>query len=878
MLIKFTMETKKIPFTVTARTARLIGRENVTNAEGAVIELVKNGYDADGRMCLVYVDNRYHKIPSSLTPEEYQLFCEETKHNSLIIKHYEFSLIAYNLKNNIPESILSELRSFFRQKNVMYIFDNGVGMTENIIVKQWMKIGTANKLDDYESELGRVKAGAKGIGRFALDRLGSKCKMFTFPKNKEKNNSLWEVNWEDFEKQNATIQEVTANLTTNITEQYVDILQEEFSAVRHSKLQETLKNYDFRNGTLFKISGLRDEWHEPAMKKLFGSLEILTPPNSEKTDTENNKFAVFLYSTFYENYNGKVNHEAFDDYDYKLFAEYLADEKHTIRIHIWRNEINKQLLLVNKDIFEYTDMKQFPFDRKTIEKGDFEQYYTVFDLLKGENTEELERLVKQLCKIDFTFYYLKGNTGQEENRIKFYYREFKNSQRREWLSKFGGIRIYRDNFRVRPYGEPNTSASDWLQLGEKASGLSVVAKKYNFKVRPNQVAGIINISRIHNENLADKSGREGLQENEIFGLFKDIVDGIIKVFEDDRSTIAYNLDRLYKANKKAEEAKEKAELALEKQKNAEQYNQNLLQGATIVGNFIAKIEKGEKLSENEIQEAKNAFEQSKTFQDAYIAIREEVEEKESELQLMRSLASAGLMIAGFAHEFSRLSTALNSQVPYLIEYTKRIVTEETLANLKRTQNPIVIAEEIHELHKKIETWISFAFGITQKERRKRRKINLNEYFEKFVQTWTHLLADRNVKIIFQSCEENIDFKMYLIDFDTIFENLLINSIEAFQNPNFKGAEKKINIELFAVGNFFTIKYVDTATGLDVKFQNPYNIFRPFETTKKDNLGNEIGSGLGMWLMKSTVDEYKGEIKILEIVKGFALSITFENNN
>lgn len=36
-----------IPFRVSARTARLIGRENVATSKGAIIELVKNAYDAD---------------------------------------------------------------------------------------------------------------------------------------------------------------------------------------------------------------------------------------------------------------------------------------------------------------------------------------------------------------------------------------------------------------------------------------------------------------------------------------------------------------------------------------------------------------------------------------------------------------------------------------------------------------------------------------------------------------------------------------------------------------------------------------------------------------------------------------------------------------
>ena len=48
-----------IPFKVSARTARLIGRENVASSKGAIIELVKNAYDADSKVCIVYFDNKY---------------------------------------------------------------------------------------------------------------------------------------------------------------------------------------------------------------------------------------------------------------------------------------------------------------------------------------------------------------------------------------------------------------------------------------------------------------------------------------------------------------------------------------------------------------------------------------------------------------------------------------------------------------------------------------------------------------------------------------------------------------------------------------------------------------------------------------------------
>ena len=43
-----------------------------------------------------------------------------------------------------------------------------------------MTIGTDNKSMNYVTHGGRVKAGAKGIGRFALDKLGEQCEMYTF--------------------------------------------------------------------------------------------------------------------------------------------------------------------------------------------------------------------------------------------------------------------------------------------------------------------------------------------------------------------------------------------------------------------------------------------------------------------------------------------------------------------------------------------------------------------------------------------------------------------------------------------------------------------------------------------------------------------------
>lgn len=65
-----------IPFKVSARTARLIGRENVATSKGAIIELVKNGYDADSPFSVVLIDNKYGVYHKELSKLDYKKLLE----------------------------------------------------------------------------------------------------------------------------------------------------------------------------------------------------------------------------------------------------------------------------------------------------------------------------------------------------------------------------------------------------------------------------------------------------------------------------------------------------------------------------------------------------------------------------------------------------------------------------------------------------------------------------------------------------------------------------------------------------------------------------------------------------------------------------------
>ena len=59
-------------FEVGAKAARLIGRENIADPDGALMELIKNAYDADASCVCVWFDMPFPFVPSKLEVEKIQ--------------------------------------------------------------------------------------------------------------------------------------------------------------------------------------------------------------------------------------------------------------------------------------------------------------------------------------------------------------------------------------------------------------------------------------------------------------------------------------------------------------------------------------------------------------------------------------------------------------------------------------------------------------------------------------------------------------------------------------------------------------------------------------------------------------------------------------
>ena len=223
-----------VPFTVSARTAKLIGMENFSNANGAIIELIKNAYDADAEACVIIFEKIEEKLPNNVN-----LSLDDTN-------------------NEQAENTKKKKKSDYN----IYIIDNGSGMTEEILKKQWMTIGTDDKLINFKSDHNRIKTGAKGIGRFALNRLGKKATLFTIPKPKIPTQPFvgysWKVDWSDFDKVGATINEVTAELETIPSLSLKENLNYLISGKK--QIKEKIDELSLSHGTIIKISSLNDSW------------------------------------------------------------------------------------------------------------------------------------------------------------------------------------------------------------------------------------------------------------------------------------------------------------------------------------------------------------------------------------------------------------------------------------------------------------------------------------------------------------------------------------------------------------------------------------------------------------------------------------------
>lgn len=768
----------KIPFAISARTAHLIGMENFANAEGAVVELVKNAYDADADTCIVIADIKRDKKDSRL-----------------------------------------------------FIVDNGSGMTNDIIVKHWMTIGTDDKLiNARSSKKKRVKSGAKGIGRFALNRLGTSAEMLSFVDCVDGKGYIWNVDWNKFE-QARVLSDVEANLEEITTSLLLDKLNE--YGITKLPIYNKLNVNQF-HGTILCISNLKDEWSDEGLNSLLKNLEMLIPSELQTS------FGLYLYKMYDLQWGGKISPMEYEDYDYKINAQYSGGRD--IQIQIERNELNlSKLETFYSNVFHRDAMKLEPYRLEDFQKKEVLQTIHISEKVD-------DSLLDSVGKFEFTFFFLKNSVKDDRDKDgnqKYPYNQFDEAVRNSWLDRFGGVRIYRDGFRVRPYGE---NGDDWLGLGRRQAKSPGGAgqKLGGYRIRPTQIAGIVKISRLTNTAFEDKSSREGIQENEVFVLFKNLLLQIISKFELDRNIIMFNLSELFKEeHPQTIQAKEIARKALERK--------------------------------NDNSSTSKETEDLRILAQDYKALEVQLFDKEAELSMLRGLASMGITVATFTHELRGIMLRLLPRNELLRDILLKYLPEKQFEGM-RFENPYRELEHMKDEDEKLSNWISYSLRSIRRSKRDRTDILLTSYFNDFIESWEPSLAKKN--IVIKPSIVGIDgetINAVEMDLDSIFNNYITNSITAFLTS--KEDEKTININIVNDHGYAVIDFIDNGVGLAKQYHdNQEVIFNAFETSKVDNQNNKIGTGMGLFIARGIVSKYRDSMIVLLPVKtGFGIRTIFKIN-
>lgn len=736
----------KVSFNVDAYTARLIGRENVAKLNGAVLELVKNTYDADASVCFLYYDESMQEL---------------------------------------------------------YIGDNGCGMTPEIIMRHWMTIGRSTKKTSYVSKGGRIQTGAKGIGRFALDRIADKCIMLTATND---NRFIWRVDWRDFEKESA-ITEVTADLDDT------DISFSTFTnQMKNSDLIKLIADQFDEHGTIFRLSMLRDKWGPKLISDIKNELTTLIPGELSQS------FNIYLFDNSTSIEDAAVLHsdEGFS-YDYKI--EFAVSEDGRTNVKLWREEFD-----FGSSFEHVMEAASFSKEDRAFFTGTPINYDTT---LSEIITKDKDKLNNTIGAFSGKLYFAKLQVPKNEQK-KFYYKTV--IDRSDFREAFGGIKLYRDQFRVRPYGDPHTSNYDWLQLSSRKnrSPAAVTHPHGAWRVRGDQMLGSVYISRV-NITLPDQANREGIIETPEFGMLKDFLVGIIQLFERDRQYVCRKLNELYnretEAEKYRQEIEEKAEAESKRKENTSEKRQDTVPPALMVA-----ASKAQKVIEDKEETIRNL---------------------EDENRLLRVLATTGIAINSYIHEFKEQTHKLNMKI---------VMAKEALEYEKDYDEALNQIQAANQIRGSFTSWFRVTIESVRRDKRTLKNVDLKAFISQLCDSWNQVLSGNGIHIIDEYPDNEVTYRCFPYEIEIILNNLITNSATILRDLNEE--RKEIRITLLDQQSNIVLGYSDNGPGLASAYKsNPDLILEPFESNKMNELGELVGTGMGMWLIKRTVSDYNGSVDL-----------------
>ena len=490
---------KEVSIKVNARHVGQLGRELVTDYVTALTELVKNSYDADGEAVEVFFEN---------------------------LKDGEGKII---------------------------VADTGRGFTIDDIVNKWAVIGTNSKVKaPYTDKYKRRCAGRKGIGRYSVERLAEHCTLYSFS---EKEAPIkYYMNWNYYEgidlneiKQRV---EILKNHPDVDSAKYIKRIIEYL--INNSKIDEKSRNI-VKKGIIGNQALSYKLFYDSALLELIE--KIVYPICNKYIDLEEKIDEIKNVMEALEGEEqDKYYRQLIDLYEKAKTDSIVIDKPYTGTILVldclrdeWKQKdlekVTKELKLLVSPIKEqknnfiiYVDAPEFDIHEMKLTNNILKtRYATVtarFDSKKNifsaayEDREDgkhsIEEVLdkKYICgDFDIELYYFLRDASLKHEGLKV-------TEVKDILDAFCGVKIYRDGFRVRPYGE---EGNDWLLLDHKK-----IKDTHSYRVGNNQVIGVVNINSDDNPLLIDSTNREAIIESEAFEQLRDIVLKCINLIESHR--------------------------------------------------------------------------------------------------------------------------------------------------------------------------------------------------------------------------------------------------------------------------------------------------------------------------------------------------------
>lgn len=651
-----------------ARLISLIGEELISDEPVAIVELVKNAYDADSATV--------HVIFEGKDPER-------------------------------PERIV--------------ISDDGHGMSIDTVLNSWLEPGTSFKRVKQQSPGGRVYQGAKGIGRFASARLGETLLLEST--NTEADTTVTVlIDWGRFDETS-----------------YLDQISVDYSVEpRRSRSQ----------GTTLTIDGLRLNWRSDDFETLYTRLSRLISPFQEVKD-----FEIFLDIPVHPQFSGQVEP-----------PELILKPKYLLKGSLSKKGLFNGTIAVDGKTKPYKNTS-FGGNLGVPLCGSLEFEIRVWD----RDREGLEP-------------YLNDRTTITEIR--------------KTLDNFSGVSIYRDGFRVYPYGQ---RGNDWLKLDNRSRQNPVM------HLANNQIVSAIKISRVDNPGLKDRSNREGLVHTQEFDALQVWFIEVLKLLENARYDV--------RPRKKTADSRK-----------------DLFQGFDV----SAVVQQAKK-------ELGPRHPVTKSLTDAEEQIKQSIERVEQVFSTLLMSAGIGHMVDIVLHEIGSPLGKTNREVTILENSLKTMLGGSELQECNESIESIRgWLEQIHNLRARLDPHSAGKRG-------KAVTFDVLEEIRDNISLYESLIKKQRIK-----CDPKLvgnigKVKMSRAAFGQVIGNLLDNSIYwLVHNKGARnGGQIEIGVEPFAGG--FKLTFADDGPGVELEDQ--IRIFEPYFTRKP------TGVGLGLYIARLLMEPY-----------------------